>query len=252
MKIAFVGDWHANLEWSVSVAGALREEGCDAIVSVGDFGYWPRRSSKSAFIPYLSKYLQSTPLYFVDGNHEDHTSLDALPIQDDGFRAITQNIFHVPRGHSWNWDGVQFLGLGGAVSLNKARLKREYTWFAREKITPVEAMRAIAAGLRHPVDVMLTHETVKFRDDYQVPNIASRESLPQDALLESDAQQELLTNVVSTIRPRRLVHGHHHRRYDAAVRLSNGHDLHVIGLGADRTSVLENALITTTEELKLV
>ena len=95
-------------------------------------------------------------LWFIDGNHEDFSLLAELASRAvAGARvAVRPNIFHLPRGHRWQWHGRTWLACGGGVSLDKAARAEGSDWWPQEEITAQEAAM-IAGG---PADVMVCHD----------------------------------------------------------------------------------------------
>src|SRR6266699_1704024 len=84
--IGVAGDWHANAPWAAraieritaflpaTAAGEPR-----LIVHLGDFGIWPDNDGL-AFVRQVDAALEraDAQLWFIDGNHEDHTMLARL------------------------------------------------------------------------------------------------------------------------------------------------------------------------------
>jgi hypothetical protein len=88
--------------------------------------------------------------------------LRQLPTRPDGFVEVTDRILWAPRGHRWTWQGVRFLALGGAFSIDRQYRKLDsgrWGWFKEEVITP----RAGEAGHSRRAD--RTQEA-----NYRAPN----------------------------------------------------------------------------------
>ncbi|MHB8331477.1 MAG: metallophosphoesterase family protein [Candidatus Dormibacteria bacterium] len=160
-RLLVAGDTHGNhLHWEHVLLPAARKHRVGGIVQLGDFGYWPLTGEGRDYLAWLSAELDDDDLriVFVDGNHEDHKALRQLPARPDGFVEVTDRILWAPRGHRWTWQGVRFLALGGAYSIDRHERKLDsgrWGWFKEEVITPEQAKRAIAGG---PADVLLTHD----------------------------------------------------------------------------------------------
>lgn len=124
-KVLIVGDIH-------NVFGRLNEllhkKKPDLIISVGDFGYWPRWDGSDK-IERINT--QGAKLLFCDGNHEDHWSL-----RDREQDALAPNIIYMPRGSTYELDdGRTIMFMGGAHSIDKHLRREGWDWFREEIIT---------------------------------------------------------------------------------------------------------------------
>ncbi|MDA8331220.1 MAG: metallophosphoesterase [Candidatus Dormibacteraeota bacterium] len=228
-RLLIAGDTHGNyLHWKNVLLPAAREHQVDRIVQLGDFGYWPLTGEGLDYLAWLSAELDDDDLMvvFVDGNHEDHKALLQLPVRPDGFVEVTDRILWAPRGHRWTWQGVRFLALGGAYSIDRHERKLDsgrWGWFKEEVISPEQAKLAIAGG---PADVLLTHD-------------APVGALPQVTVYGPvkflpGVQQSAgrVREVAEATNPKLLLHGHWHQFQQ--LRLP-GQDTEVIGLSTDGT-----------------
>jgi hypothetical protein len=156
-KVLVLGDNHANLATFTAAAKAAVVHGCEVIVSVGDFGYFPRLDFGAVFLEGVYAVLAELGVtcIVVDGNHEDHVSLAAAERTEAGFAILGPGLFYAPRGLHWNWHGVEFLAAGGAVSTDAALLSEGYDWFAEEVISFADANCCIDGGA---ADVVLCHD----------------------------------------------------------------------------------------------
>ena len=91
MKILLVGDTHGDaMHWDWLIEEYATEYAPDAIVQLGDFGFWPHQYGGPEFLDVvngavgaLGKYTnKDVRLYWIDGNHENFDALEALPIKD--------------------------------------------------------------------------------------------------------------------------------------------------------------------------
>lgn len=207
--IAVAGDWHNDTRYAKDALEAVAEAGVSHVVHTGDFGFWAR---ESGFILTLEKFLKKRGmhLFWVDGNHEGHDALDELPVDPaTGFRPITPSIWHVPRGHRWEWGGFTWMGLGGAASVDRYRRVEGFDWFPQEVLSDEDVAHAARPG---HVDVMVTHDA-----PYNVSTLRARYrgeiAWPAQDLQRSHCNQELLEWVVKQVGPSYLFHGHHHLAY---------------------------------------
>lgn len=208
-KIVVAGDWHMNIKWAKHMVKLAAAEGIKRIVHVGDFGY----TYRDFFVNTLSNRCikEDVDIYFIDGNHDDHGQLLYLPVDSEGFGALAPRLHFIPRGHHWAWEGVTFVGLGGAVSVDKFVRQAGVSWWPTEVITWPEAEHTIAGG---HADIMFTHDCP---DKVDIPGISLAQGLaqgiPHDVLVAANQHRELLGRVVDEVNPALLIHGHYHRRY---------------------------------------
>lgn len=115
------GDCHADFRrFSSSRFPQQRELSYDDTVIVcGDFGLWHDDETER----YWLKWLNDKPFttVFVDGNHENFDRLygDEFPVVDfHGGKAhrIRDHIYHLLRGHVFDFEGKKFFAFGGARS----------------------------------------------------------------------------------------------------------------------------------------
>lgn len=243
-KILMLGDTHGNsahVEWAASVA---EREKADAIFQLGDFGYWEHAEHGGVFLDKVSAISSDyeIPIYWLDGNHENHTWLrrryidSALVPRDEyGFVQIRAGLFHAPRAHTWTWNGVKFMALGGAYSIDMyGRLRGEdrdrrqaraeiggrkqqgvpipdevrwvaesgehTRWWPEEEVTDEEVELAMQVD---KVDILLTHDKPLF----------SSPSWNRKNDMTSMENQEKIQKVMEHLQPTILMHGHLHFAY---------------------------------------
>jgi hypothetical protein len=197
MNILYIGDSHANF-------GNFRKVAFDAIeafegeihriVSVGDFGVWPRWGHQFCAVDLPA------PVSFIDGNHEDFYSL-----ANDTFPNPTFQASHIKRG---TFDGGVFY-MGGATSIDKAQRTLGNDWFEEENISYAEFYNAanVAESNSSEINVMCAHDSVMSAyPELLGGNKGNR---------TSDPNAEALEQLYTIAKPKVYVHGHHHvaRRY---------------------------------------
>ena len=77
-------------------------------------------------------------IIFVDGNHENFEMLNNLPLVEYKgalMHQVDAHIFHVLRGEIMILDGLTFLCIGGACSIDKAIRTPYVSWWPEEEIT---------------------------------------------------------------------------------------------------------------------
>lgn len=225
-RILFAGDSHGDLGYLGWVLHQADQFEVDHIVQLGDFGYWEHREHGVEFLDRLNDGLEAGGynFFWLDGNHENHTLLRSR-YQPDGPTHIRSNIIYLPRGTRWEWDGVSFLAIGGAYSMDKDwrieqyRKKARYStsklsaakweqWWPEETITDDEVELAIAGGA---VDVVLAH------DAPLTPDLALEFAKKGINFWKNDpnttANRAQLQRVFDATNPSHWFHGHYHVDY---------------------------------------
>ncbi len=149
-----------------------------------------------------------------------------LPTCWDDFVEITGRILQAPRGHRWTWQGVRFLALGGACSIDRLYGKLDsgrWGWFKEEVITAQEATQVIAGG---PGYVLLTHDA----PTASLPQ--ATEYAPVNFLPSVQQSARRVREVAEASKPKLLLHGHWQQFHQ--VRLT-GQDTEVVRLSTDGT-----------------
>lgn len=195
----YVGDSHGNFANFNSVVesalAALGEVEVSEIVSVGDFGFWPR------FGLSYSKGNFDQKVRFIDGNHEDFDALHATTLPNDYWQCE-----HVARGTFEN--GVFFMG--GASSIDKARRTIGRDWFEAENISYAEFYAAAEVAETNDVNVMCCHDSIMSA----YPRLIGGNKGER----VSDPNAEALEQLFQIASPKVYIHGHHHvtTRYQIA------------------------------------
>lgn len=229
MIIAAGGDVHANISFVEKFYKEVAAPyNADVIVQVGDTTLAWSRNVIEDFLDQVNalavKY--GIPFYFIDGNHEDFYTLFQKYMQDhtEGFVELRANVFYIPRGFAWEWDGVRFMGFGGAFSVNYASLTEFVNWFPEEEASFSDIERALSRG---EVDVLFCHDapaTIRFMDELYAGIEIAGCARNRDTLLK----------VCESAKPDLLIHGHHHVSYEEDWAAPWG-AVKVRGLAADYT-----------------
>ena len=236
------GDWHGDFGWADQVMRWAKKQGADAVLQVGDFGYYPAwdeftrsRMGTCHFtqkLTSLAKEIQM-PLYWLDGNHENHEALTPGQGHDGVIR-------HLPRGHRWQWWGKTWMAVGGAASVDREWRTPGLDWFPEETLTWQQLDYCTREG---NVDIIVSHDAPK---GAPVPGISYNPmGWPEQALRESDAHRAVLSRVVERTHAKLLIHGHYHTRYQGEVD-----GCRVIGLGKNRAAMADNCLMLTRADVE--
>ena len=222
MKIMFLGDTHADIQFTLAAIDFAVVQQIDAIVQVGDFGVWDHIPAGVDFLDGVNAKLEQKDLWmlFVDGNHENFDRLlseEVYPLDpESGFRPIRPRLLHAPRGHVWNMGGLNFLAFGGGSSIDGPDGPRWWGgasrslgngWWPQERITQADVYTALAnldQKASH-IDVMVTHDVPT---GVKIPGITR-------GYPAGDACREAVSAVASFAQPQLMVCGHYHRRHTA-------------------------------------
>lgn len=261
MRALLLGDIHNSMRHVAFACEWAESLDCDRIVQLGDWGaLWPQHLDQSMTEGYgtkrkplreppeeglnrlervLAEY--DIPMYFIDGNHECYRYFALLKIDINGeeMQRISPHVTYLPRGCAFEWDGVRFLALGGAVSINQESMIRrhgKYGWDAREAITNAQVERAISRG---KVDVMLCHDTV------ELPGLIQLRIMEGGKAGTPSRDNRLkVSRVARATRPNFLYHGHYHYAYEA-----EWEGIRVRGLGRDGHD-MDSMWVFDTEEYR--
>lgn len=209
-KVVLAGDWHGNAPQALNVIDYAVREDIKTIIQLGDFGIW---QDDKPFLNKLQNRLgeHDIVLYFIDGNHEDFPRLYAKKIGEDGTRKVRANIFHLPRGFRFMWEGYSVLALGGAASIDKPFRREGHSWWPEELLTEEDVQKAMQWG---PVDILLAHDSPltapnSVCDDPYGQSEAAR-YFGGDMVYACNEHRRQLQRVTDAVIPRLIFHGHYH------------------------------------------
>lgn len=232
MRALLVGDTHGNGSWLERVLGVATSASVDRIVQLGDFGWWPRQYTSDAFVDIARA--SPVPLWWIDGNHEDHGSLASAVgpsdgPDDEGVIGLGGNLSYVPRGTRVSWDGVTVVFCGGAHSIDRSTRIDGISWFDAEHVSDADVAASISGG---HADVLLCHDAPA---GWRIPDLPSDRGLPhvwQVELPACEAHRRQVGRIFDAVTPALVAHDHYHVAYRRQLDADWG-PVDIIGLSAD-------------------
>lgn len=234
-RVAIAGDWHINTDWAVKTLERIADAGVSTVYHVGDFGFWPGQYGQD----YL-KAVQDTlerldqTILVTMGNHDDYVLANSLTPACDGSLPVTERISIAPRGHRWSVDGVSFVSLGGAASINFQDLTEGIDWWREEAITYGDVMRTAGGG---HADVMIAHDAPNGVPALSMNSKNDNSKLSVEALHYAAESRHMMTHAVDGVRPELFFHGHYHKAYinDAVLgEPGDTYKVRAVGLAKDK------------------
>jgi predicted phosphodiesterase len=219
-RLLVCGDTHGRISSIERAIEACIGESCDAIVQVGDFGFFPIGGEE--FLLESSRLLREArlSLVFIDGNHEDHDSISRLDANRRGILGCIdsgyEKIEYAPRGYVSVWTNRRVLWCGGAASTDRAwRLVAQKDssvathWWSGETINDADVETACSA---ESVDVLFSH-------DMPVEVMPAGLELMID--VETTKNRLKISSITRATTPSLVFHGHYHHRHSSSVQLEN-------------------------------
>lgn len=187
-NILFVGDVHGKFNY---INEYIKDDNPSMVISTGDFGYYP-----TFFEENIKNINFEKPVYFIDGNHEDHWALKKLENN-----VIKNNLIYQPRGSYINVNKHNILFLGGANSIDKHSRIVGYDWFPEEILTEKDIYN-IDDSINY--DIIVTHTC---------PQIIFDKYLKLKTI-ENDFSRTVLQYVFEKYIPKLWIFSHFHDNLD--------------------------------------
>lgn len=154
-RVLIAGDTHGNTKWVQHLARVAARSDCPVIIQVGDFGYFPDHRDGPRFISDVDRACAATnvELRFIDGNHDDHTSLAELehghvPVH------VAEHVTYLPRGTRLQLSERTFGFLGGAFSVDWRDRTAGIDWWHHE-VTDTDDVARLGT---ERLDVLIAHD----------------------------------------------------------------------------------------------
>lgn len=221
MKILLLGDSHGSpyqIEYAYRVA---LEYECDAVFSLGDYGFWEHAKGGPEFLDITSEFAtyNEIPFFWLDGNHEAFHMLRNYSAYEteDGFWEIRKNLYYSPRGHRFEWDDIKFMTYGGAFSIDRSCRKIGVSWWWEEEIDPLHVDETISDTTA--IDILLSHDVPSSVDIQSVMTIRSKSFYP---IVPAQEGRRQLDRIVQALKPQEIFHGHYHIAYTELIDFAYG------------------------------
>lgn len=239
--IGIAGDWHGDQNWALARLQDFRASDVKLILHLGDFGIWQDVDGDS-YLSTMNTALADNGQHILVtlGNHENYTMVGALVTITGGqfagwqFNPELPRILYATRGQRWEWEGVSFVSLGGANSIDRFTRQEGINWWSEEQISYGDVMRTADGGY---ADVFLSHDCPSgvplFDEGHDTQVVGAKWS--EAALTYAAHSRESLRAAVDDVKPGVLFHGHYHHYLDLHTELTdwNGEDytLHSVSMG---------------------
>ena len=225
MKLLLLGDTHGDIEWIRWCYDWCAANKVDAMFQLGDFGYW-----NNNFLNKITKCFDQTgiPFYWLDGNHENYTMMKRFDYTrlDGNFITCRPGVFYSPRSHTWEWENIRFMSMGGAYSIDRGWRTIGESWFTEEEITETDIENACSKGT---VNVLLSHDVP---ESANIDSEFARRMMHFVLSHQSQAHRIYLEQIAASIQPQYVFHGHYHLRYSKSVKTLWGEPYQSTGLAA--------------------
>lgn len=233
------GDWHGNLPWAIKSLGEFHSAGITEALHLGDFGLFGDDDGIEFILTVnemCAKY--GITLLVTLGNHDNWVMFDAFVAIEDGqydgwlHNPLFPNVLYAPRGHRWEREGVSFVSLGGANSIDRYGRVEGINWWAGEQISYGDIYQTRAGGY---ADVFLAHDCpqgVNLFDTHR-----SDDKWSAEAVEYAQHSRVATRQAVDGVKPAMYFHGHYHHYLDQVTTLTDeddvSYDLRTIGMDKD-------------------
>lgn len=201
-KAVICGDWHKDWGYIEKALKHWYELGIKEIIHVGDVGFM---FNIDIYLKVLSNLLKKydIKLYFIEGNHEDYSWLTKLDKDEEGLNKAGVRIKHIPRGYRIKYKEKDIVFVGGGVSVDQHRRRKDYDWWSEEELTD-EEVKEISE--QDSADILISHDCpITF--ELGLPN---SHYFPSDLIEKSDKHREKLDKIYKGLGIKQVVCGHYH------------------------------------------
>lgn len=230
IRILIQGDSHGQYGDIIPKIYKAGEFKIQHVLVVGDFGLWTHIADGHQFLDDVNEAarINNLSVYAIGGNHEnwDHWNwiCNNMPTSK-GFAMARRRVLLAPKAHRWSWAGKQFIGAGGAVSVDKdVRLAQERggTHFLKDWGINQDFGRGSGEKtLYWPNEQLENHDVNLIKTwgeaDYLITHDCSNytpfgKRLKPDP--DSQVHRQRIDEVLKSVQPKMHFHGHMHEAYD--------------------------------------
>ena len=207
-KVMIAGDWHGDTRWAVCIIKLAARMGLKKIVQCGDFGVWTHMAEGVTYLDAMNEAARrfGIKVYFLGGNHENWDHIESWmafnPRTWAGHVIVRSHILYIPDGLVWKWSGKSFMGVGGAVSVDRDQRILGESWWAQEQVD--ESLIWEIEQARTNADFLFTHDCPT-----NAPFQSRWKPDPQ-----SQMHRQLMDRLGKAVKPALWFHGHMHEKYD--------------------------------------
>lgn len=239
MRIGLLGDTHGDEKWMLYCIDKFRREGITKVLQLGDLGIDNDQHSKLVWNKIERALAEANQMWFVTpGNHENYDYINTLsPFAGGELLELRPHILLFPRGYRFEWDGISFVSLGGAPSIDFTWRKRDdegrlvrRRWWSEEFITPEDVAKVTEGG---HADVMLAHDAPLGIVQITKRIFSNPGGFDKAGLDYAYEGRLVMTEAFNAVQPEFFFHGHYHFKVSEFVDLPNGGTCHIVGLTAN-------------------
>jgi len=198
MKILIAGDTHGDKDNILHLTSKASGNGCEKILILGDFGYFPHMANGQSFLDYCEKMAKThkIEIHWIKGNHDNHEALAAY----SGAVKIRPHVIFHQNLHVWKWGKYNFCAVGGAYSIDKNHRTIGIDWWIDEQVSMADVYNC--EDIKENVDIIVSH------DCPMSVNINSHLDFKNDP--ETANNRNKLQAIVDVLKPSKVFHGHYH------------------------------------------
>lgn len=213
-KILILGDTHGDYRTHTEAIKYAGKNGIQHIFQVGDCGLFPFYPETTDSIDRVNMFARdhAVTCHWIRGNHDDTDAwqffIDKFP-NGKGRGLLRSNILLYPRVKYFRMFGLNFLEVGGAISIDKMdRLHREERpktqYWPDEAISEADLDKVEKNQTNNKVDVLLTHDCSN--------HTPFGKRIKDDP--DSQENRRKIDMILRWTRPDLHFHGHMHEKYE--------------------------------------
>ena len=209
MAILFSGDFNANANEELSTITKkelilkyqwYKFNDIKYHIILDDGGFMRHGDEKIDWFNYQALVRRPFPILCVMGNHEPIYGMKNLSEKDIGIGEtvyqINDNPFtaYLKRGKIYTIEGIKFLVLGGALSINKDKLIQNYSWWENEYWDEQEKRDLFKLLEKdNTFDLVISHTGPKCINDYLFKDSPSyyEKSFDEVAILNDEIREKI-------------------------------------------------------------